>query len=124
MKKIIDMEEVALLEIQLKNAKKRLEEIKEELRNGAKVKNELYASYSVADQNIYGYTEEAQALIDKFIQEQGINKVLLSSKQNYKITFKVTKTAEKKYNKVIQSAIDNAQSENIKKTTSKLKIAM
>lgn len=117
----IDMEEVAMLELQIKNAKKRLEEIKDLIRNNDIMTiNNIYAIYSRSDQNTYGYTEEDQKKIDDFIQKNNIEKVLLTSKPGYKIAFKITKTGENKYKKVIKSAINNAQTNTIKKATLKL----
>lgn len=116
----IDMEEVALLEISIKEYKARLEEIKNQIRAGAKTINNDYCTFTTATQNTYSYTEEDQEKIDNFIKDNHIEKVLKDSKPNYKITFKPTLTAQRKFNRMQKSAIDNAQNNAVRSAACKL----
>lgn len=120
MNKSVDMEEVALLEIAIKEYKTRLEELKTQIRAGATTINNDYCTFTTTNQNTYAYTTEDQEKIDKFLKENHIEKVLKESKPNYKITFKPTLTAQRKYNRYVESTINNAPNNSIKSAACKL----
>lgn len=112
---IIDIRQLVFATLWKKYEKKiNTEEVKNEIRTGkAKYKFAEYGTIKLKDYTTSKYSEEDQAKIDKFIEENGIKKIS-TTKPNYSIEFVPSEKAIKEFDKMI-AELEKSQFKNIAK---------
>ena len=115
---IVDLRQFAFATLWKKYEKKiNTNETKEAIRNGsATFKFADYCNVTTKDYTTAKYSEEDQAKIDKFIEENGIKKIS-ETKTNYSIEFVPSEKAIKKFDKMIKE-LETSQYKNIAKVAS------
>ena len=118
---VIDLRQIAFATLWKQYEKKiNTEENKTAIRNGdATYKFADYCNITLKDYSTSKYTEEDQRKIDKFIEENHIEKIK-ETKENYSIVFTPSEKAIKEFDKMI-SELENSQYRNISKVASKIK---
>lgn len=112
---IIDIRQLVFATLWKKYEKKiNTEEVKNEIRTGkAKYKFAEYGTIKLKDYTTSKYSEEDQAKIDKFIEENGIKKIS-TTKTDYSIEFVPSEKAIKEFDKMI-AELEKSQFKNIAK---------
>lgn len=115
---IVDLRQFAFATLWKKYEKKiNTNETKEAIRNGsATFKFADYCNVTTKDYTTAKYSEEDQAKIDKFIEENGIKKIS-ETKTNYSIEFVPSEKAIKEFDKMIKE-LETSQYKNIAKVAS------
>lgn len=118
---IIDLRQIAFATLWKQYEKKiNTEENKTAIRNGdATYKFADYCNITLKDYSTSKYSEEDQRRIDKFIEENHIEKIK-ETKENYSIVFTPSEKAIKEFNKML-TELENSQYRNISKVASKIK---
>lgn len=117
---IIDIRQLVFATLWKKYEKKiNTEEVKNEIRTGkAKYKFAEYGTIKLKDYTTSKYSEEDQAKIDKFIEENHIEKIK-ETKTNYSVEFVPSEKAIKEFNKMI-AELEKSQYKNIAKIANKV----
>lgn len=118
---VIDLRQMAFATLWKQYEKKiNNEKTKECIRNGeATYKFADYCNISLKDYSTSRYSEEDQRKIDKFIEENHIEKIK-ETKENYSTVFTPSEKAIKEFNKMLDE-LENSQYKNISKVASKIK---
>ena len=121
---VVDLRQMAFATLWKKYEKKlNNEDTKTAIRNGdATYKFADYASISLGKSTTSKYSEEDQAKIDKFIEENGIKKIA-ETKENYKIEIVPSEKAINEFNKMLED-LSQSQHKNIAKVASQVKSKM
>ena len=121
---VVDLRQMAFATLWKKYEKKlNNEDTKTAIRNGdATYKFADYASISLGKSTTSKYSEEDQAKIDKFIEENGIKKIA-ETKENYKIEIIPSEKAINEFNKMLED-LSQSQHKNIAKVASQVKSKM
>mgnify|MGYP003434868210 CR=1 FL=1 len=112
---LIDLRQMAFATLWKKYEKKiNTNETKEAIRNGDAIfKFADYCSLVTKDYTTSKYSEEDQAKIDKFIEENGIKKIT-ETKKDYSLEFVPSEKAIKEFDKMINE-LQDSQYRNIAK---------
>jgi hypothetical protein len=121
---IIDLRQMVFATLWKKYEKKlNNETAKSEIRNGtATYKFADYGTIRLKDYTTSKYSEEDQAKIDKFIEENGIKKIT-ETKENYSVEFVPSEKAIKEFDKMIKD-LEQSEHKNIAKVAANVKNIM
>ena len=123
---IIDLRQMAFATLWKKYEKKlNNATTKTEIRNGtATYKFADYCKVTLDDYTPQPkYSEEDQAKIDKFIEENGIKKLPTKTKENYSVEFVPSEKAIKEFNKMLKD-LQQSEHRNIAKIAENVKHIM
>lgn len=117
---MVDLRQMAFATLWKKYEKKiNTNATKEAIRNGtATYKFVDYCTVALDKHTTSKYSEEDQAKIDKFIEENDIKKIS-TTKENYSIEFVPSEKAIKEFNKMI-SELEDSQHKNIAKVATQV----
>ena len=123
---IIDLRQMAFATLWKKYEKKlNSNTVKQAIRNGeVEYKFADYCEVALDDYTPQPkYSEEDQAKIDKFIEENGIKKLPAEKKLNYSVEFVPSEKAIKEFNKMIKD-LEQSEHRNIAKVAANVKNIM